>query len=342
MSPRKLSPRKLSARKLSGRKRFLGLLVASVLALTACSGGDDGGDGGDSAGGQEGGGDATYALVSHASPGDAFWDVVKNGLEAAGEDLGVEVTYQGSGDPQEQSQFIDAAVSQQVGGLIVSMANPDALRASIEAAVAAGIPVITINSGADRSAEFGAITHVGQTETIAGQAAGERLAGEGLAHLLCVVHEAGNIGLEQRCAGAAETFGGQVENLQVDVSDLAGATSTIAAKLQSDQSVDAILTLNSGVAGAAISATDQAGRADLPVATFDVDKTVLDAVAAGDVLFAVDQQPYLQGYLPVTMLHLYTTNGNTVGGGQPVLTGPGFVDADNVEQVAEYAEGGTR
>jgi simple sugar transport system substrate-binding protein len=327
---------------MTATKRLIGLLAAVLLALTlsACSGGDDAGDG-DSPSAQEGG-DETYALVSHSSPGDKFWDVVKSGQDQAGEDLGVKVTYQGSGDAEEQAQLIDAAVSQDVDGLIVSMANPDALKASIQAAVQADIPVITINSGADRSAEFGALTHVGQTETIAGQAVGERLAGEGLKHILCVVHEAGNIGLEQRCSGAAETFGGQVENLQVDVSDLAAATSTIQAKLQSDQSVDGVLTLNNSVAGAAVNAAAQANRADLPIATFDVDSSVLEAIQGGDILFAVDQQPYLQGYLPVVMLHLYNTNGNTVGGGQPVLTGPGFVDESNVEQVAQYAEGGTR
>jgi simple sugar transport system substrate-binding protein len=329
-------------------RRMLGLLLVAMLTLAACTSdggnGEEAEDGGDAAAGAEQeAGDFTYALVTHASPGDAFWDVVQNGHDQAGADLGVNVTYQGSGDPQEQAQFIDAAVSQEVDGLAVSMANPDALQSSIEAAVEAGIPVITINSGGERSAEFGAITHVGQTESIAGEGAGEQLAEAGATHLVCVIHEAGNIGLEERCGGAADSFGGEVENVQVDINDLAAATSTISALLQSNQSVDAILTLNSSVAGSAISAINEAGRTgEISLATFDVDQSVVDAISAGDMLFAVDQQPYLQGYLPVVMLHLFNTNGNTVGGGQPVLTGPGFITSENVEEVAEFVEGGTR
>ncbi|HWL87775.1 MAG TPA: sugar ABC transporter substrate-binding protein [Polyangiaceae bacterium] len=285
----------------------------------------------------------TFALVSHANAGDKFWDVVKNGEEQAGKDLGVKVTYQGSGDPQKQSQLIDAAVSQKVDGLIVSMANPEALRASIQKAVQAGIPVITINSGAEKSADLGAMTHVGQTEKIAGEAAGARLAKKGLHHVLCVIHEAGNVGLEERCAGAKQSLaGGKVDNLQVSVSDLASATSTIAAKLQSDTTIDGALTLNNAVATAAVNAIAQAKRPTVTLATFDVDATVMSNIASDKILFAIDQQPYLQGYLPVTFLNLYRTVGTTVGGGQPVLTGPGFIEKSNVEQVQKYAQQGAR
>ncbi|WP_394844574.1 sugar ABC transporter substrate-binding protein [Pendulispora brunnea] len=285
----------------------------------------------------------TFALVSHANAGDKFWDVVKNGEEQAGKDLGVKVTYQGSGDPQKQAQLIDVAVSQKVDGLIVSMANPEALRPSIQKAVQAGIPVITINSGAEKSAELGAMTHVGQTEKVAGEAAGARLAKKGLKHVLCIIHEAGNVGLEERCAGAKRTLeGGKVVNLQVSVSDLASATSTIAAKLQSDPSIDGALTLNNAVAGAAVNAIAQANRPTVALATFDVDATILQNISAGKIFFAIDQQPYLQGYLPVTFLNLYRMNGTTVGGGQPVLTGPGFIDKANAELVQKYIQQGAR
>src|SRR3712207_2347572 len=120
------------------------------------------------------------------------------------------------------------------------MANPDALRDSVQAAVEAGIPVVTINSGGDRSAEFGAIGHVGQDEAIAGRGAGEQLAGSGAAGVLCVIHEAGNIGLEQRCAGASEGLGSEVTLLQVDINDITGAQSAIASQLQGDASFDAV------------------------------------------------------------------------------------------------------
>ena len=328
------------------RMRLLTLVAgaAALVSLAGCTAGggvENSDTNADSAsGGSQSG--ITVAVVSHGAAGDKFWDVVKSGAEQAGKDIGAEVTYQGSGDPNQQSQLIDTAVSQQVDGIVVSMANPDALKEAIGKAVSAGIPVITINSGADKSAQFGAISHVGQTESIAGAAAGERMKNEGATKLVCVIHEAGNVGLEDRCAGAARTFGGQVENLQVNVSDLNEAGSTIAAKLQSDSSVNGLLTLNNGVALAATQAIETAGRTDVKLGTFDLDADVLDAIKSDKILFAVDQQPYLQGYLPVVFLSLYKSNANTVGGGQPVLTGPGFVDKSNADQVGEYAGKGTR
>ncbi|WP_394829789.1 sugar ABC transporter substrate-binding protein [Pendulispora albinea] len=284
----------------------------------------------------------TFALVSHANAGDKYWDVVKNGEEQAGSDLGVKVTYHGSGNPQKQAQLIDLAISQKVDGLIVSMANPEALRASIQKAIQAGIPVITIDSGVEKSTELGALTHVGQMEKIAGHAAGERLVKKGIKRVVCVIHEAGNVGLEERCAGAKEALNGQVENLQVSISDLASATSTMAAKLQSDPSVEGMLTLNNALATAAVNAVVRANRPTVALATFDVDGNVLASIEGGKILFAIDQQPFLQGYLPVVFLKLYRTNGATVGGGQPILTGPGFIDQSNVEQVRKFALQGVR
>jgi simple sugar transport system substrate-binding protein len=284
----------------------------------------------------------TFAVVTHGGAADKFWDVVKAGAEKAGSDLGIKVTYQASGnDPQKQSQLIDTAVSQKVSGLVVSMANPEALKAAIEKAVAAGIPVITINSGESSSAAFGAITHVGQSESVAGQGAGTALKNAGVKHLLCVVHEAGNVGLEQRCNGAKSTLGGRMDNLQVDVNNVADASSKIKAKLQTDKSIDGVLTLNNGVAIAARDAIRDGGSA-AKLATFDLDATVIDAIKAGQILFAIDQQQYLQGYLPITLLYLYKTNLNIAGGGQPVLTGPGFVTKENADQIATLAGQGTR
>ncbi|MCW2619687.1 MAG: Monosaccharide transporter substrate-binding protein family [Modestobacter sp.] len=328
------------------RTRLLALALAAPLLLSACStsnsgSGNSGDSGGGTSGGAAGNGDLSFAVVTHGSAGDAFWDVVQKGAEAAGSDLGVSVDYQSDGDPQRQSQLIQAAVNQGVDGIVVSMANPDALQDSVEAAVAAGIPVVTINSGAERSAEFGAIGHVGQDEAIAGQGAGQRLARDGAKNVLCVVHEAGNIGLEQRCAGASQGLGSNVRMLQVDINDLQGAQSTITSQLQSDPSIDAVLTLNSAVASVAASAASDAGS-KAEIATFDLNGDVIAAIKNGSIAFAVDQQQYEQGYLPIVMLQLYAQNLNTVGGGQPVLTGPGIVDADNVDAIAELASSGTR
>jgi simple sugar transport system substrate-binding protein len=211
----------------------------------------------------------------------------------------------------------------------------------VQKAVAAGIPVVTINSGQDRSAEFGALAHVGQDEAVAGQGAGGRLKGEGVSKLLCVVHEAGNIGLEQRCTGARQGLGGTVENLQVDGKDLQSAQATIKAKLQSDKSINGVLLLNPGVAAVAVTAAKEASST-AKLATFDLNPEVISAINAGTVSFAVDQQQYEQGYLPVVMLTLYKANLNTVGGGRPVLTGPGFVTKENASQVADLAKAGTR
>ncbi|MFQ1002006.1 substrate-binding domain-containing protein [Modestobacter sp. SSW1-42] len=328
------------------RKRLLALTLAAPLLLLGCSTENSGGEAETTAAAPSGGGgtadgDLQFAVVTHGSAGDAFWDVVQKGAVAAGDDLGVGVDYQSDGDPQRQSQLIEAAVNQDVDGIVVSMANPDALQDSLAAARTAGIPVVTINSGADRSVEFGAIGHVGQDETIAGQGAGQRLASEGRRNVLCVVHEAGNIGLEQRCAGASQGLGTDVRLLQVDINDLQGAQATITSQLQADPSVDAVLTLNSAVAPVAAAAASDAGSS-AEIATFDLNGDVIAAIQDGTVSFAVDQQQYEQGYLPIVMLKLYATNLNTVGGGRAVLTGPGIVDADNVEAIASLASAGTR
>ncbi|WP_049569664.1 sugar ABC transporter substrate-binding protein [Nonomuraea sp. SBT364] len=324
------------------RRTPIVLALASALALTACSapaGEQTRTTAAGTAPTAAGGG--TYAVITHSAAGDSFWDVVKNGAEAAGKQYGASVTYQGDSDPAKQSQLIDQAVSAKADGVVVSMANPDALRESIGKAVAAGIPVVTINSGADASKAMGAITHVGQSEDVAGRGAGEQLKAAGVTKLLCVIHEAGNVGLDQRCKGAEETLGGTVERLQVDIGNLADVTSKVAAKLQSDQQVNGVLALNPAVAVAARDAIRDAGS-QAKLATFDLSADVVTAIGAGEILFAVDQQQYLQGYLPIVFLHLYKNNLNTVGGGLPVNTGPGFVTKDNAQQVAELAGAGTR
>lgn len=286
-------------------------------------------------------GDLKVSVITHGTAGDAFWSVVKVGAEDAGKQLGVGVTYNSDGDPGAQAKLIDNAVSQKVGGIVVSMANPDALKTSIENAVKAGIPVITINSGSAKSVEFGALAHVGQEESIAGEEAGKKLKAAGKTKLLCVIHEAGNTGLNQRCDGARSGFGGTVENLQVDISNPTDIEARIKAKLQSDTAVDGVLTLNPQVAVNAASAVKGASS-KAQVATFDLNADVVAAIKSGEVLFAVDQQQYQQGYLPIVMLKLFRDNANTLGGGKPVLTGPGFVDKSNVDKVAEYAKAGKR
>ena len=320
------------------------LLVLGLAAFVAACGDDDdeGGDGGDDVSLSQGR-DLSIAVITHGE-GDTFWAVAKAGAEKAGEDMGVEVKYSESqNDPQRQAQLIDSAVTEKVDGIATSAPNPDAIRDSLQKAEAAGIPIITLNSGQSESAELGAITHVGQDETVAGEAAGRQLAeagGDG--KLLCVVHEQGNIGLEQRCDGAREGYGGEVENLQVKgVADVSTTLTEIQSKLESDDSITAVLTLNPDIAVAARDAVRGAGS-EATVATFDLSGDVVQAIKAGEIEFAVDQQQYLQGYLPVVFLTLFNENANTVGGGLPVLTGPGFVDKGNADTVEQLAEEGTR
>jgi simple sugar transport system substrate-binding protein len=330
-------------------KRLFPAVVVLVLALaamafaTAC--GDDDDDGGGT--GTEDvsltqGGDLKIAVITHGA-GDSFWAVAKRGAEQAGKDMGVDVQYsESANDPQKQAQLIDAAVTDKVDGIAVSAPNPDALRDPLKKAVDAGIPVITLNSGQADSADLGAITHVGQDEGIAGEAAGRRLAEGGSQKLLCVIHEQANIGLNQRCDGAKQGFGGEVENLQVKgVEDISTTLTEIQSKLESDDSIDAVLTLNPDIAVAARDAV-QGASSEAKLATFDLSGDVVNAIEAGEIEFAIDQQQYLQGYLPVVFLKLFKDNANTVGGGQPVLTGPGFVDKANAATVKQLAEEGTR
>lgn len=318
-----------------------GVALAGVALLAACSGPTGSNTQNTQNNSAPATGDLKVAVITHGTAGDAFWSVVKVGAEDAGKQLGVGVTYNSDGDPGAQAKLIDNAVSQKVGGIVVSMANPDALKTSIESAVKAGIPVITINSGSAKSAEFGAMAHVGQEESIAGEEAGKKLKAAGKTKLLCVIHEAGNTGLNQRCDGARTGFGGAVENLQVDISNPTDIEARIKAKLQSDTAVDGVLALNPQVAVNAASAIKGASS-KAQVATFDLNADVVNSIKAGDVLFAVDQQQYEQGYLPIVMLKLFKDNANTLGGGKPVLTGPGFVDKSNVDKVAEYAKNGKR
>jgi simple sugar transport system substrate-binding protein len=281
------------------------------------------------------------AVVTHGASGDAFWSIVKNGVQKAGGDLGDTVTYESDADPQKQSQLIDAAVNQKVDGIVVSMANPQALKASIQKAVAAGIPVITINSGASFSKEFGALSHIGQDESVAGNAVGAQLKTAGVKNALCVIQEAGNVGLEERCSSVKSTLGGTLTNLQVDNNNLPAAQATIKAKLQSDKTIDGVVTLGGQVAAIAVNAIGDAGSS-AKLATFDLNADVAKAVESGKILFAVDQQPYLQGYLAVQMLTLYKANLNVLGGGQTVLTGPTLVTKDNAAQIEKLAAAGTR
>ncbi|KQY58727.1 sugar ABC transporter substrate-binding protein [Aeromicrobium sp. Root495] len=315
--------------------KLTGAIVVAGTLLAACSG--TGKEDATESNSQ----DLTYAVITHSGPGDAFWDRVKSGAEKAGKDYGVKVEYSADPDPAKQSQLIDGAVADKVDGIVVSMANPDGLESSIKKAVAAGVPVVTINSGVDQFKAFGAITHIGQSEGIAGEAVGERLKSEGQKNAICVIQEAGNVGLEERCKAAAKTFGGTMTNLQVDGTDDNAVQATITSKLQAEKDIDTVLTLGGQYAIDAVAAVKESGSS-AKVATFDLSEDVVKDIQAGSILFAVDQQPYVQGFVGVTTLYLKSINGNDLGGGQPVNSGPAFVTKDNADAVLKYAANGTR
>jgi simple sugar transport system substrate-binding protein len=236
---------------------------------------------------------------------------------------------------------VRSAVSGKVTGIAVTLADPAVMAPAVRGAVAAGIPVAAVNSGIADWKALGVMEYFGQDETIAGLAAGERFTHEGAQNTLCVIHEPGHVGLEARCDGLTRGFNGQTQTLYVDGVDRATVKRAVIVKLQQDFSIDRILTLGAPMALAALEAVGES-NSYARVATFDTNMGVVDAIKSGMIEWAIDQQPFLQGYLAVDSLWLYATNKNVIGGGQPTLTGPSFVDQTNINSVADLAEAGTR
>jgi len=288
-----------------------------------------------------------FVVVTHGQAADPFWSVVQQGTAQAGEDMGVSVEYQAPStyDMVAMAQLIDAAVASEPDGIIVSIPDGPALTPAIQGALDAGIPVISINSGYETSQELGLFVHVGQTEYDAGYGGGQRMSEEGVTNAICLIHEAGNAGLEERCQGFTDAMteaGGTVNQLVVDLNNPTEAQQRVSAELTSNPDINGIMALGPAGATPAIMAVQDAGVADsVNIATFDLSTDVLTAIQDGTVSFAIDQQQYLQGYLPIVFLTLYERNGNTIAA-DIVPTGPGFVDASNVDQVIDLTEAGTR
>ncbi|MFJ4982600.1 sugar ABC transporter substrate-binding protein [Streptomyces sp. NPDC088732] len=282
------------------------------------------------------------AMVTHAAPGDTFWDLIRKGAQAAAAKDNVELVYSADPNAATQANLIQNAIDQKVDGIAVTLAKPDAMKSAVAKAEQAGIPVVGFNAGLDDWKDQGLLEYFGQDESVAGEALGNKLNDLGAKHAVCVVHEQGHVALEARCAGVKKTFKGTTENLYVNGTDMPSVKSTITAKLKQGSDIDYVVTLGAPFALTAVQSVADAGS-KAEVGTFDLNKDLVKAVQDGDVQFAVDQQPYLQGYLSVDSLWLYKTNGNVSGGGvSPVLTGPAFVDKDNVESVAAFAAKGTR
>jgi simple sugar transport system substrate-binding protein len=285
----------------------------------------------------------TIAMITHASPGDTFWDIIRHGALAAAAKDNITLKYSNNDDPTQQAALITDAINSHVAGIAVTDPNPGALCPTIQKARQAGIPVVMFNAGFANWQQCGGMEYFGQDETIAGNAAGKRLAAEGAKHVLCVIQTQGQIQLEERCAGLQQGLGsaGTMTKTYVKGTDNAAVLSSLTAKLTQDKSIDSVVTLGAPIALIAIQALSSA-HSNAKLYTFDTNAALISKVKSGTVKWAVDQQPYLQGYLSVDSLWLYLTNGNIIGGGQTTLTGPAFIDASNVAKIAQYAAVGNR
>ncbi|OAH09662.1 sugar ABC transporter substrate-binding protein [Streptomyces jeddahensis] len=284
----------------------------------------------------------TVALVTHQAPGDTFWDIVRKGAQAAAAKDNIKLVYSSDPNAGNQANLVQNAIDQKVDGIAVTLAKPDAMKDVVAKAEKAGIPVVGLNSGLSDWKKLGMLEFFGQDETVAGEAFGKKLNEVGAKKAVCVIQEQGNVGLTQRCAGVKKTFDGTTETLYVNGTDMPSVKSTITAKLKQDSSIDYVVALGAPYALTAVQSVSDAGS-KAKIATFDLNKDLTSAIKKGDIQFAVDQQPYLQGYLAVDSLWLYKNNGNYSGGGeQPVLTGPAFVDSSNVDTIAKFAAKGTR
>jgi simple sugar transport system substrate-binding protein len=291
------------------------------------------------------------AVVTHGDTG-SFWSVFKHGVDQAASDLkarGVSVTQvYANNDVAKQVAGINAAIAAKVNVIATSVPSPSALKGSLVSASGKGIEIITVNSGLGAfDGSPGSVaslatyeTHVGQTEEIAGEGAGRAFTLAGAKSVVVIIHEAANVGLTQRAAGVKKTFKGPTATLLIPnaKSDIPGTVAKVKAYFASHKGTDAMLGLDPDVTVPCLAAAPSGTK----VGTFDVNANVINNIKSGKMLFAIDQQQYLQGYLPVVFAYLFVNNLNTVGNGQPVLTGPGFITKANAAQIATLASQGTR
>ena len=327
------------------RFRWMALAAGVALAVAGCSS-SGGKQAEESAANAVSAGKAdtpkiTIAMVTHGAPGDTFWDIIRKGAQAAAAKDNVDLKYSSDPDSGKQATLIQSAIDSKVDGIAVTLPDPPAIAPAVKKAIAAGIPVVAFNAGVGNYAESGAMSYFGSDESLAGQTGGTRATEDGFKHMLCVVQFQGQVQLEARCSGAQSTFKGKYDKIYVNGSDLPSVRSTISAKMKQDPSIDFVLTLGAPIALNAIDAIKDSGGT-AKVGTFDFNPQIPPKIESGDLQFAIDQQPYLQGYESVDSLWLYKVNGNILGGGKPTLTGPFLVDKSNIAVVGKFAAAGTR
>ena len=290
----------------------------------------------------------TINMVTHGQASDPFWSVVSNGAKAAAEDLGIRLVYQSpqNFDMVAMSQIIDAVIATDPDGLVLSVPDIPALKRSISSAVKKNIPIIVINSGSKIMEEMDILTYVGQSEYEAGESAAQEILKQDIRSALCINHEVGNISLDQRERGFRNILKGHnvpVKTIPVDASDPSETKELVRTYLASNPDTDAILTL--GPLGAIpvmklLREMKESSR-HIKLATFDFTPEIIDGIMRDDIIFALDQQQYLQGYLPVTLLYLFLTNKNTPAY-KKLQTGPSIITKNNALDVLALSKKGTR
>jgi simple sugar transport system substrate-binding protein len=328
-----------------GKRALVAALVAG-LAVTASACSSTGGKQTEESAAPGGAGKAntpqiTIAMVTHGAPGDTFWDIIRKGAEVASAKDNVTFKYSSDPDSGKQATLIQSAIDSKVDGIAVTLPDPPAIGPAVQKAIAAGIPVVAFNAGIGDYAKYGVLSYFGSDESVAGQAGGARASENGGKHVLCVVQFQGQVQLEARCSGVQSTFKGKYDKIYVNGSDLPSVRTTIAAKLKQDPSIDYVITLGAPIALTAIDAIKD-GNSKAKLGTFDFNPQIPPKIKSGEIDFAIDQQPYLQGYQAIDSLWLYKTNGNVLGGGKPSLTGPFLIDKSNIDFIAPFAAAGTR
>ncbi|TWG65863.1 MULTISPECIES: sugar ABC transporter substrate-binding protein [unclassified Aminobacter] len=281
-----------------------------------------------------------FVLVSHAPDSDSWWNTIKNAINVAGQQMGVTVEYRNppTGDLADMARIIEQATASSPNGIISTIADFDVLSGPLSNAVAQGIPVITINSGTEeQSKQIGALMHVGQPEKAAGFGAGEKAKAAGVTKFLCVNHYITNPASVERCQGYADALGVELGNQMIDAGqDPAEIKSKVMAYLQTNPDTNGILTLGPTSAEPTIAALNESGKAGtIHFGTFDLSPDIANAIKSDVIAFAIDQQPFLQGYLPVVILTNLARYG--VVPGNSINSGPGFVTKDNIELVEKFA-----
>ncbi|MFH5070384.1 substrate-binding domain-containing protein [Enterobacter cloacae complex sp. 2024EL-00215] len=278
-------------------------------------------------------------LITHGLSSDPYWNIVKHGATDAAKQMGVTVEYRSppSFDMVQMSNLINAAVNQRPAGIIVSIPDANALSSAIKNATASGIPVISIDSGADVASGMGTLLHIGQADYPAGKAVGERLKAEGQKNVICINHEVGNTALDDRCRGVKDGFGGKVKVLPT-TADFQQVKSTVTAAIAQDPSIDTVVALSAGQSGEpAVAAAQEAQRKDLKVVSFDLSPGFLKDIELGKAEFAVEHQPYLFGYLG-TVLLVNDIRYGLLPGNKLIETGPKFVTKKEAKQVMALSE----